>query len=66
MNDRGFETLLIQDLMNTLMMQKLLRLTRWTQNPKNSWLFAKQLVAIQPGIKAPSQPRRLNLISDTV
>ena len=28
--------LLIQDLMHNLVMQKLLHLTRWTQNPKDS------------------------------
>ena len=66
MNHRRFQALLIQNLMHKLKMQKPLHLTRRTQNEKDSRLLANQLLAIQPGIEALSQPRRLNLISDTV
>ena len=64
MNHRNLQALLIQDLMHNLMMQKLLHLTRWTQNPKHSWFLTNKLVAIQPGIEPPGQPRRFNVISD--
>ena len=66
MNHGGIEALLIQDLMHNLMMQKLRHLTGWTQNAKNPWLLVNQLVAIQPGIVTSLQPRRFNLIGDTV
>ena len=66
MNHRNLQALLIEDPMQNLMMQKLLHLTPWTQNPKNSWLLVNQLVAIQPGIVTSRQPRRFNLVGDTV
>ena len=64
MNHRGLQSLLVHRLMNKLMVQKLLRLTGRTQNPKDSWLLANKLVAIQPSIETSSQPGRLNLIRD--
>ena len=66
MNHGDIEALLIQDLMHNLMMQKLRHLTRWTQNAKNSRLLVNQLVAIQPGISTTGQPRRFDLIGNTI
>ena len=66
MNHGDIEALLIQDLMHNLMMQKLRHLTRWTQNAKNSRLLVNQLLAIQPGISTTGQPRRFDLIGNTI
>ena len=64
-NHRSLQAVLTERSMHLLEIHQLVRLTRWTQNPKNPWLLVNQLVSIQPGIEPPGQPRWFNLVGDT-
>ena len=54
--------MLIQGLMNQLVIEKLLSLTRRTQNAKNPWIPSDQLVSIKSSIIASNQGHWFHLI----